>query len=562
MTDSFEKGKWKTRFVLGLLCVLLGAAIWAHGQSQRRNPRRISPGFDDVVFAVSFSPDGRTLAIARGAGEPSQRYGRIELWNTETGALRHIIKGFDGPVRSISFSPDGQTLVSGSSEFRSSKIQEKAQSRDGLVFGELKWWDANSGELIHKLTMPGEGNSSLDTTYSPDGQKLAIVESFTQLSFLSNRSLFDFPGASARPISPMGRSMFFSADLKLLHAQTAEVRFKTSMRQSRPPSFSPDGQLLALVDGREVKIWNTQTGKEERKLKNLKGNPTTVAFSPDGKILAVVSIDFNHSYSGRFVEIVGKGEIKLFDVHTWKETLKLTNLGPVTSIVFNPNGRVLLIAGMARERDSLVPGVKLLDLHTGNSVDLPTSDEDSSGAVDSLVLSRDGRLLAFRAGPTTVQLLDTQAWKVKQTWDANSTGNVVERSVSRFVLSVKRVLAVGFSADGRTLRGETDQGEIKLWDPRTGEVRNQLPNEGDDPLFVAVSADGKSFAEAGNGKLLLWDAGSGAKRNITLPDKRTISAVALSADGQVLAIGIGKDAMLLTPSGEVMKTLSGREGDV
>src|SRR6266700_2140406 len=116
MTYPFQKDKWKTRFALGLLGVLLGAAIWTHGQ--RRNPRRISPGFDDVVFAISFSPDG-------------------------------------------------QTLVSGSSEFRSSKIQEKAQSRDGLVFGELKWWDANSGELIHKLTMPGEGNSSLDTTSSP-----------------------------------------------------------------------------------------------------------------------------------------------------------------------------------------------------------------------------------------------------------------------------------------------------------------------------------------------------------------------------------------------------------
>ena len=189
MTYPLDKDNWYARFAPALLCVLFVPAIWANGQ--RRNPSRIAPGFDDVVFAVAFSPDGRTLAIARGAGEPSQRYGRIELWDTETGALRHVIKGFDGPVRSISFSPDGQTLVSASSEFRSSKIQEKAHSRDGLVVGELKWWDANTGELKHKLTLPGEGNSSLHATYSPDGQKLAIVESFTQFSLLSASSPLD-----------------------------------------------------------------------------------------------------------------------------------------------------------------------------------------------------------------------------------------------------------------------------------------------------------------------------------------------------------------------------------
>ena len=357
--------------------------------------------------------------------------------------------------------------------------------------------------------------------------------------------------------------MFFSADLKLLDAQTEEVRFKANTRVfARPATFSPDGELLALVNGNEVKIWNTQTGKEEHKVKGLKGHPGTIAFSPDGKILAVVSIEYDHKYSGRFITITGKGEINLFDVRTWKEFLKITNLGPVTSIAFNPTGRVLLIGGMVREPDGAFPGVKLFDLQTGKSVNLPTSGEDFSGAVDSLVLSRDGRLLAFRAGPTIVQLLDTQAWKVKQTWDANSTGNAIERPVNRFVLSVKRMLAVAFSADGRTLAGETDQGEIRLWDPRTGEVKNQLANEGDDPSLVAVSTDGKSFAEVSNDKVLIWDAGGGAKRNVPLPGNRPISAVALSADGQILAIGSGKDVTLLTPSGAVAKTLNGRQGSV
>src|SRR6476646_810389 len=104
-----------------LLC--LTVALTMLTPAQRRGRTLNTTGFDDVVFAVAFSPDGNTLAIARGAAEPSQRFGRIELWDTQTGKLRHVIKGFDGPVKTVSFLPDGQTLVSGSLEFRSSKIQ-------------------------------------------------------------------------------------------------------------------------------------------------------------------------------------------------------------------------------------------------------------------------------------------------------------------------------------------------------------------------------------------------------------------------------------------------------
>src|SRR6266850_1550280 len=168
------------RLAQALVCLLIGFTVWVAGQ--RRNPLLTPTGFDDVVFAISFSPDARTLAIARGAAEPSQRFGRIELWDTQTGKLRHVIKGFDGPVKSISFSPDGKTLVSGSLEYRSTKIQEKARAREGQVYGELKWWDGQTGELKNRVTMPGEGNSNLRVTYSPNGKDLAVAESFVEWS--------------------------------------------------------------------------------------------------------------------------------------------------------------------------------------------------------------------------------------------------------------------------------------------------------------------------------------------------------------------------------------------
>jgi WD40 repeat protein len=535
---------------------------------QRTYHPRPPTGFDDVVFAVSFSPDGGTLAIARGAGEPSQRFGRIELWDTKTGTLRHVIKGFDGPVGSLSFSPDGQTLVSSSSEFHSSKIQEKARSREGSVLGEVKWWDAQTGELKQRLALPGEGSFSLRATYSPDGKQLAVVESFRQFSYLLAGPNFTSPALGSAsetfptPVaSPM--MMIFRTDLKLLDAQTGESKLKLNTDQARGALFSPDGTLLVVENGNEIRIWNSHTGEEVRKLKDFKGRPNAMAFSPDGQTLAVAITKYEHQSSRRFTMVIGKSEVRLFDLRTWNVSLRLQNLGAVNSLAFEPGGKWLLMGGMLSDRDSTMPAIKVWNLQTGGvAANFPTGGEGFSEAVDSLVLSRNGRWLAFQSGPATVKMLDTQTWKVKETWDATSIGAAVERPTSRFLLSVKRVLAIAFSVDGKTLSGETDQGEIRLWDPRTGEVKNKPVTGDNDPSLVAVSSNGKSFAEVSNGKVLLWNAGSGDKRTVLAAGRRPTSAVALSADGKTLAIAGSKDVMLLSPTGTMTKTLTGQHGSV
>ena len=123
------------------------------------------------------------------------------------------------------------------------------------------------------------------------------------------------------------------------------------------------------------------------------------------------------------------------------------------------------------------------------------------------------------------------------------------------------MLAVAFSADGRTLSGETDQGEIKLWDPRTGEVKRQFTDD-EDPSLVAVSGDGKTFAEISNGQLRVWGVGADEKRIVPLRGRGSITAVALSADGQILAVNSDRDIQVATQTGEVVNTLTSRQRSV
>lgn len=548
--------------ITALAVAWLGLAVPADGQSETR--RGSTKGVNDIVFALCFSPDGRTLAIARGDSEPVQRFGRIELWNADTLELRHVIKGFDGPVRSISFSPDGHTLISSSTEFRSPRLRQEALSRDGSSVGELKWWDTRTGELKQKQVISRESVQSIRAIQSPDGTQLAIAETVWQPFhiftvptvgradpnlYLMDRRLSYFPEWS------------FKVNMKLVDAQTGELRFKLGMHQSGPTSFSPDGHLLAVANGKEVKLWNSQTGKEVRKLKSLRGSANAVAFSRDGRLLAVASTRYERENAEDVIKIIGFSEVKLFDVSSGKLMLTIKDVGAVNTLAFNQNGRILIVGGVLSEEKGEIAGMKFFDLQTGNVSELRTG-VGYKEAVDSLVLNHHGELLAFRSGPATVKLLDTRTGTVKQTWDADSVGDAVERPTSRFLLSVSRVLAVAFSADGTTVVGESDRGEIKSWDYRTGEIKRQLNLEQNEALLVAASTDGASFAEVSQGKLFVWDANSVAKRMVPLPDLSAVSALAVSATGQLLAVGSGNEVTLLSGTGQVFKKLTGREGSV
>src|SRR5262249_13771381 len=155
---SFRKklSAFASAVTIGLVCFpFLGGSrqsAQTREARERRHPSRVS-ATADVVYSFQFSPDGRTLAIARGADGP----GRVELWDVETGQLLRAIKGFDGAVWSVAFAPNGKSLVTGSVGYHTNKIQEKLARFYRRRFIELKWWDAQTGELKNQLELPGEG---------------------------------------------------------------------------------------------------------------------------------------------------------------------------------------------------------------------------------------------------------------------------------------------------------------------------------------------------------------------------------------------------------------------
>jgi len=514
--------------------------------AQTRRPPRVVTALTDVIYAVRFSPDSQTLAIARGSRDDY----RVELWDTTTGNLRHTIKGFDGAIWSISFAPDGKTLVTASGGVHRNRIAEKPSAHDGRPFTELKWWDAQNGELKQRVELPGEDLISVAALYSPNGKTLAAFEQRAEprLTMIDSRSPLGDPDNLMR--NPIRRSVLYAADLKLLDAMTGDVTLKLKgefsggemrgysrtdfavfFNQRRDPLvLSPDGQLVAAWNSAEIRIWSTATGEELRKLKNFKGRLAAVMFSPDSRTLAgaITKLSFKKNQPDF------KSEVRTWEVATGaaRQVLPVTTQS-ASSLAFAVNGQQLLIGGLEREEMRSFATLELADLQSGSLGKLIGKDE---GTVSSIALAPNGGMLAFQTDASTVNLVDARDWKIKHTFDANSDGESHHAATGRFLLTVRSVLALAFSSDGKTLAGEIEQGGIEIWDTRTGEVKKHLDEREGQPNLIEISSDANTVAEVRDNGTLSWRNTASGDETILAEHDPNISALGVSCDGKTLAV--------------------------
>lgn len=531
-------------FVL-LLCLCVTAF------PQRPRPDAAVEKDTDVVFDIKFSPDGKTLAIARGAAEPVQQFGRIELWDTDSGSLRRVIQGFDGPVRSISFTPDSKTIISGSLEYLPEKLQQKATSRSGDVSSQVKWWDVSTGDLRRKSELSSEDAVSIRVGSSPDGKQIAVVQSLRRYSGLNTRGpLLTSDIGSPRTFFPVTTS-----ELRLLDSASGQQKIKINIKSPGTLAYSGDGRLIATIGEGQVKIFDANTGKGVGELKDFRGSANALAFSPDSQSLAVVSMKLDQESAGDLIRLMGRSEVKIFNVKDWSLSAKLNDLGAVRCVTYEPSGRFLLLGGMLNDNEKVaVPALKIWDLQSRAVARFPTGGENYEEAVKLVTVAGNGRILAFASGDDSIKIIDTQGWKTRQTIDASSVGDKVKRPVGRFVLNVKTILEVAFNSAGTLVTAESDQGEIKQWDARTGELKFQVEgNEG--PSQVSASPQSRLFSELVDGELTLWSSDKRLRRRLELPNQSPALATAFSSDGLTMIVAVpGKVLLYDTTTDTLVKS--------
>lgn len=97
------------------------------------------------IHEIAYSPDGKLLAVADGAG--------IWLYNAKNLDIIELLQGHKGDVYSIAFSPDGRILASGGMD------------------DTVRLWDLNEKKQIGSLK--AHKPYLLSLSFSPDGKLLA-----------------------------------------------------------------------------------------------------------------------------------------------------------------------------------------------------------------------------------------------------------------------------------------------------------------------------------------------------------------------------------------------------
>lgn len=239
-------------------------------------------GHTDVVTAVAFSPDGKTIASG-------SRDKTVRLWSLETGAVLQTIEGSREQPISIVFSADGKRLAIADSSFEVRVIELPA----GTV----------AQTLVHPDTLS-------QVAFDPAGAWL-MVTGFNGngglYSLKDGKKLYSLRANSVGMLPDGKEAIVATSDhfFKTVELKSGKLRQPVSTdTQSPVVVVSRDGSTLVTwsPSAPEVRVWDRKTGKVTSTLtppapdalmpeKRQTNELVSVVISNDGKRLVTSAAD-------------------------------------------------------------------------------------------------------------------------------------------------------------------------------------------------------------------------------------------------------------------------------
>jgi WD40 repeat protein/tRNA A-37 threonylcarbamoyl transferase component Bud32 len=376
---GFKNRGWDERLLarspdgksLAALVSLVNVAVWDVEGRQEQVVIQPRPGQPGEVKAVSFTNEGKALAVVR--REQTGTLLTLRVWSLapaesvflpdargvaflpdgalvtavgdklkridpDTGRAEVLAEGLPGQPAVFAASPDGKALVF------SSMTDEKTGAR-GLTF-----WDVAARRA--RFTCAGEPWS---LRFSPDGARVIVWDN----------------GQTVRPLNG-APVVVREKGLRLFDARTGEETGRLSAPRDEGvlAAFAPDGREVAVGDGTTLRLLDVRTGEE---LRALDRPLLPICYIPNGELLFAARFDKKKEKNATLL---------LWDLRNDREHLRLGPLQKAPWFALAPDGKALAVAGGGE--------VEVWDLTTGQArLRLPGPAGDAMTA-----FGPDGRFLA------------------------------------------------------------------------------------------------------------------------------------------------------------------------
>src|SRR6185436_15460136 len=417
--------------------------------------------------SLAFSADARLVAFAKTSEA-------VSVQETVTGReLYSINTGLSKTPQRVQFSTDGRLLFT---------------ATDNNSGASMKVWDAITGQPVRELKASGDALTGARViTFNRDGSLIAVVaagakairifESGTgnESRSLQTGSTNDVTRAEQaafiKTIDPKTMVMLQKRDIttpeQIIEAvETMATISSEKLQAGGAVSFSVDGRFListhVLLKNLTTEVWDTAAvmlvrGNDDAALRN-RGK---AFFSPDGRFRSAPFFGMKSFYTTAnginvFSDVykdVYKQKIDLYDGESDKRLQELDGgkapeMGIVPAAGFSFDGKLIAMTSFEKKDRSII----VYETGTGRKVNnLQINDDEQSGAVTTLCLSADTRLLA--AGyATKIDIFEVASGKTLRT-----------------LPHAGRIVSISFSPDGRFLVALGENNDKYIWNATTGE---------------------------------------------------------------------------------------------
>src|SRR5579883_481944 len=491
----------------------------------------------NTLYAAVFSPDGKQL-VGGGYDRDKNVY-FARLWDTETGKELHRLPFANGGIRCVAYSPDGTTIAVGGDRY----------AGDPLA---VKLFDSATGKAQGKIPFP-DGSSVKSVAFSADGKTLAA-------SGGSSTRLFDIAtGKESLKIDHKAIGLRFSPDGTVLVGAVAATvyRWDTTTGKSLIPGGgeSPIGQIEVTADNKQIitrgqdgdaHLWDARTGAYQRR-ENVSWQ-RGLALSPDGRILvwpvADETIQFKDENQPNI--ICTGNRLRMFDLMTGKFVVRFEGFeGDADDLLFTADGKTLVTVD---HRDG---GVRIWNVATGKvAMSFLTGEKRQWYPVWHSRLSPDGKILAVTYqpmgrglfGPFGVKLWDIATGK--QLHDLPGHRNYVEAlafSPDSKYLATGGAALTAFAQQRLNLPAD----QVFVWEVATGKMVAQLRSGA---TAGAFAPDGKTLAIAeSDGTIALWDTSKWTVRGEFRGPRARVTTLTFGPDGRLFSGAVDATVLAWDP---------------